>query len=131
MKSKREFTGYFPTTVRQDYSHKERHCRPAQHNYWLQLCLLAKRNDGVAKCQRRRTGLWTFCKILSPSRAKILYVDSKTSDEKLFSDLSKMIDVFSGSILHVLRGRFGKDDIYTWLGQILIALNPFKQISGR
>ena len=56
---------------------------------------------------------------------------AQLEDAAKVDDLSKMIDIFSGSILHVLRGRFGRDDIYTRLGQILIALNPFKQISGK
>jgi hypothetical protein len=46
------------------------------------------------------------------------------------SDLSKMLEVSTASTLHVLRSRFQVDEIYTNMGQILIALNPFKAIEG-
>ena len=46
------------------------------------------------------------------------------------SDLAKMLEVSTGSTLHVLRSRFHVDEIYTNMGQILIALNPFKAIEG-
>jgi len=32
------------------------------------------------------------------------------------------------SIIHLLRTRFMKDKIYTWVGNILVAVNPFKQL---
>jgi myosin heavy subunit len=46
------------------------------------------------------------------------------------SDLIKLIYVNRPGILHTLRSRFMQDRIYTSIGPILVALNPFKWISG-
>lgn len=46
------------------------------------------------------------------------------------SDLIQLIDVHRPGILHTLRHRFQRDKIYTSVGPILIALNPFRWISG-
>jgi myosin-5 len=46
------------------------------------------------------------------------------------SDLIKLQYVHRPGILHTLRSRFYKDQIYTSIGQILVALNPFKWIPG-
>ena len=46
------------------------------------------------------------------------------------SDLIKLIYVHRPGILHTLRSRFMQDQIYTSIGPILVALNPFKWITG-
>lgn len=46
------------------------------------------------------------------------------------SDLIKLNYVHPAGILHTLRSRFQKDLIYTSIGPILVALNPFKWIGG-
>jgi myosin heavy subunit len=46
------------------------------------------------------------------------------------ADLIKLQYVHRPGILHTLRSRFYKDHIYTSIGQILVALNPFKWIPG-
>lgn len=46
------------------------------------------------------------------------------------ADLIKLQEVHRPSILHTLRSRFQKDEIYTSIGPILVALNPFKWIRG-
>ncbi len=46
------------------------------------------------------------------------------------ADLIKLQEVHRPSILHTLRSRFQKDEIYTSIGPILVALNPFKWIPG-
>ena len=45
-------------------------------------------------------------------------------------DLIKLQYVNRPAILHTLRSRFMNDQIYTSIGQILVALNPFKWIKG-
>ena len=40
------------------------------------------------------------------------------------TDLIKLTDVNRASILHSLRLRFQRDQIYTSVGPILVALNP-------
>ncbi len=44
------------------------------------------------------------------------------------TDLIKLHHVHQATILHTLRSRFSKDQIYTSIGPILVALNPFKWI---
>lgn len=46
------------------------------------------------------------------------------------TDLTKLVYVNRPGILHTLRARFMQDRIYTSIGPILVALNPFKWISG-
>lgn len=46
------------------------------------------------------------------------------------SDLIQLTDVHRPGILHTLRFRFEKDLIYTSIGPILVALNPFRWIPG-
>jgi len=46
------------------------------------------------------------------------------------SDLIKLVYVHRPGILHTLRTRFMEDRIYTSIGPILVALNPFKWITG-
>jgi myosin heavy subunit len=45
-------------------------------------------------------------------------------------DLIKLQHVNRPGILHTLRSRFYRDRIYTSIGPILVALNPFKWIGG-
>ncbi|KAJ8602865.1 hypothetical protein CTAYLR_008947 [Chrysophaeum taylorii] len=41
-------------------------------------------------------------------------------------DMVRLNDLSEGPLLHNLRRRYGADKIYTWVGSILIALNPFR-----
>ena len=46
------------------------------------------------------------------------------------SDLIKLSDVHRPGILYTLHRRFMKDQIYTSIGPVLVAFNPFKWITG-
>jgi len=46
----------------------------------------------------------------------------------LHSDLVLLDDLNEGLVLHNLRERYLKDEIYTGIGSILIAINPFKRL---
>jgi myosin heavy subunit len=46
------------------------------------------------------------------------------------TDLIKLVYVNRPGILHTLRTRFLQDRVYTSIGPILVALNPFKWIAG-
>eukprot|EP00965_Chrysotila_dentata_P258138 6213116-Pleurochrysis_carterae.AAC.1 len=52
---------------------------------------------------------------------------SETVDE-LVDDLAQLEEVNEAVILHTLRARYESDVIYTAIGPILIAINPFKQL---
>ena len=41
-------------------------------------------------------------------------------------DMTQFNDLSEGPLLHNLRKRYGKDGIYTWVGSILVAVNPFQ-----
>ncbi|KAJ8601623.1 hypothetical protein CTAYLR_007256 [Chrysophaeum taylorii] len=49
--------------------------------------------------------------------------------QSVTADLAMLAEVNPATILHVLRARFGQDEIYTAMGTVLVALNPFKQIA--
>eukprot|EP00966_Prymnesium_polylepis_P073070 1697175-Prymnesium_polylepis.1 len=45
-----------------------------------------------------------------------------------FEDLVQLPDPNDMSMLHVLRARYEKDSIFTWIGPVLLALNPYKAV---
>ena len=47
---------------------------------------------------------------------------------KSVADLVWMPDVNTGAVLHNLRLRYAANDIYTAIGPILIAVNPYKML---
>ena len=62
-------------------------------------------------------------------------IDGKTSsrcrllDEQSLGELEDMVqfdDLSEGPLLHNLRVRYANDRVYTWVGSILIAVNPFR-----
>ena len=61
---------------------------------------------------------------------KVIPIGSLEELENPPADLIKLQEVHGASILHTLRSRFQKDCIYTSIGPILVALNPFKWIPG-
>ncbi|EGB08918.1 hypothetical protein AURANDRAFT_25065, partial [Aureococcus anophagefferens] len=69
---------------------------------------------------------------LDPAPASACYAidDVASVDEPPPCDLVLLAEVSPASILHALRRRFEDDDIYTSLGSVLVALNPFKAIDG-
>ncbi|XP_052463583.1 myosin-IIIb-like [Carassius gibelio] len=50
-------------------------------------------------------------------------------EEKLPEDLASLSELEEKSLLEVLTGRFTHDLIYTYVGDILVAINPFKYLS--
>eukprot|EP00937_MAST-01D_sp_MAST-1D-sp2_P000128 g128.t1 len=49
---------------------------------------------------------------------------------KDFANIADMDDMHEAPLLHLLQRRFAADDIYTFTGDILISLNPYKRIDG-
>lgn len=62
--------------------------------------------------------------------SELIEVGSLSEIENPPTDLIKLIHVNQASILHTLKSRFLKDQIYTSIGPILVALNPFKWVEG-
>uniref|UniRef100_A0A671MG00 Myosin-IIIb-like n=1 Tax=Sinocyclocheilus anshuiensis TaxID=1608454 RepID=A0A671MG00_9TELE len=50
-------------------------------------------------------------------------------EEKLPEDLANLSELDEKSLLEVLTGRFTQNLIYTYIGDILVAINPFKYLS--
>ena len=67
---------------------------------------------------------------LSVKSSSTYTIDSKEELLNPPSDLIQLLDVHRPGILHTLRYRFRQDKIYTSVGPILIALNPFRWIPG-
>ncbi len=51
-------------------------------------------------------------------------------DDEGVDDILKLKDFSEMSLLHTLRTRYLRDEIYTFVGPILISINPYKSISG-
>lgn len=52
------------------------------------------------------------------------------NDDEGVDDILKLRDFSEMSLIHTLRVRYARDDIYTSVGPILISLNPYKAIQG-
>ena len=73
--------------------------------------------------------------VLLARRAQNVDVSAKESKDcipldeqslKIYDNMIKMNDLNEPTLLHNLRQRFLKDDIYTYVSSILVAANPFK-----
>ena len=101
-----------------------------------QIKILRPGSDGTLK----QTGSGVEIKTMSKAQyqSEIVSQVGKTvfeclDPESSFAEIPNLIllmEVDKPTILNNLRGRFFKDEIYTWLGTILVALNPFKMIPG-
>lgn len=87
------------------------------HLSFCQMKLLAEGawGSGVAKT------ILADVRTLEPANPSIL--DAAT-------DLTNLSYLNEPSILHGLRLRYEKDEIYTQAGPVLIAINPFKKVSA-
>ena len=55
-------------------------------------------------------------------------IKSMAAISENLDDLVQLAEVNEAGIVHLLRARFAEDLIYTWVGTILVAVNPFKQL---
>jgi hypothetical protein len=61
-------------------------------------------------------------------RSTASYISS--SDDKGLSDILKLQSFSEMSLIHNLRIRYSRDEIYTFVGPILISINPYKWLSN-
>ena len=52
------------------------------------------------------------------------------NDEEGVDDILQLRDFSEMSLIHTLRVRYLRDEIYTFVGPILVSLNPYKYIKG-
>lgn len=55
---------------------------------------------------------------------------SGVSDDGLITDLSLLEDVSESSILDILHRRYNEKQIYTYIGRVLISMNPFRFVES-
>lgn len=51
-------------------------------------------------------------------------------DDEGLSDILRLREFSEMSLVHTLRTRYARDEIYTFVGPIVISINPYKRISG-
>ena len=54
--------------------------------------------------------------------------DTEMEEVVRVEDLVQLPDPDDTSMLHVLRARYEKEEIFTWIGPVLLALNPYKAV---
>ena len=57
-------------------------------------------------------------------------LEYSTSSEDGIADMVEIDELNSASLLYNLMNRYAKDEMYTYVGPILLMLNPFKMIPG-
>ncbi|XP_010784794.1 unconventional myosin-X [Notothenia coriiceps] len=79
--------------------------------------------------------------VLTTDYAEVLYLQqAEITRERVYAmhqssidgveDMSALADLHEAAIMHNLYQRYQKDNIYTNIGSILAAINPYKQIAG-
>lgn len=84
-----------------------------------------KQGDSDVECFQAISGEKILLTAQQTKQAEPTDANSLASIE----DMVKLADLKEASILHNLRERFQKDDIYTSIGSILVAVNPFKIVN--
>jgi len=62
------------------------------------------------------------------SEQKSVLIASHSSINSVVDNLVSLEEFNAGAILHQLRKRYNQDAIYTWIGSILVSINPFKAL---
>ena len=62
----------------------------------------------------------------TPEHVMVMHQTSRDGLE----DMSHLADLHEGAILYNVKLRFDKGDIYTYIGSILSAVNPYKSLEG-
>lgn len=65
--------------------------------------------------------------VTDPKLKLLTRVDPQCIDTSI-DDLISLNSLSENALLHILRGRFADDNIYTSVSSILIAVNPFKSL---
>ena len=66
--------------------------------------------------------------LVIPEEEFVNYLAATGDLDTPVDDLVKLNDVNQGALLHTLRQRYARDDVYTAIGPILMAVNPFKKL---
>ena len=70
-------------------------------------------------------------KTITASSKEPMWPLTKTSLTTLVDDMVMVDNINVAQMLHLLKTRFGRDEIYTWVGashSVLVSINPFKQL---
>lgn len=63
---------------------------------------------------------------ISTQDALRIEIANQSSISNVYDNLVNLEEFNQGAIIHQLRNRYAKDGIYTWIGSILVSLNPYK-----
>lgn len=92
--------------------------------------VVAKLLEGNSKSKTMKVEAREGAERLSVNPKVCYPIRDLASVEEIVTDLVHLADQNPASILNVLCKRLETDDIYTMMGAILIAVNPFKLIDG-
>ena len=95
-----------------------------RHDAWVPAKVESRGSDGSLSCVERETSKRRTVKAESVGPAIPNIRDLIT----MTSDLVQMAHVNESSIIDLLKRRFKRDKCYTAIGDILIAVNPFKRL---
>jgi hypothetical protein len=104
---------------------------------WRAVASTAQRPGIAPSCVAPVSKLWRVCvcvcvcrggaqlRNLTPKESESVRVCDPAALER-YENMVKLNDLNEPTILHNLRNRYKKNEIYTYVGTILIAVNPFK-----
>ena len=99
---------------------------PDSKEVFIICSVIATSSDNTTVTLREVSG--SVSRTLTSKASDVVPIISMQELDSPPSDLIKLIHVNRPAILHTLRTRFLRDCIYTSIGSILVALNPFKWI---
>ncbi|XP_078282791.1 unconventional myosin-X [Rhinoraja longicauda] len=90
-------------------------------------CLVSACAGGVINFATTYGQVYTY-KLNTLTREKVAVMHASSVDG--VEDMATLADLHEGAIMHNLHIRYKQDSVYTFIGSILISVNPYKPICG-
>lgn len=90
-------------------------------------CFVSACVGGVINFTTAQGQVYTY-KVNALTREKVAVMHTSSVDG--LEDMASLADLHEGAIMHNLHIRYKQDCIYTFIGSILVSVNPYKPISG-
>ena len=101
---------------------------PDEHEAYLPARVASCQGFGATAILRVTPAQGGGAERVVPAEELPLVCDADPLSLEGANDLVKYTQLTDAAVLHGLRARYARDDIYTCAGSILVSVNPFKQV---